>query len=341
VLDRLRHLFRRPSATARRASAPGSSATPAGRPPPATLGDVLNAAIDALGGAMAEIDPKAWTGLAAAIGARAEADPPTPPSFPNVVTQALSLAKQPELDLNELVGVVQRDAAIATAMLRIANSTMLAPASPITTVRGAIQSLGLQGVVEVVLGTAGKSFYAVASRNELKLFPELWHGMFDDAIANAFTAGRLALDIRGASSERALLAGLLADIGRPLALRILSTLIRDGAVEPALDPAIVLAAVDEVAPAISRRTIIAMNLPDELRDACVADADAPTRDAQIAQLIAAIGAIQRRSPRIRITAAEVEAHAARLALGPLVLRTLFAQRSQYMAQAAEMFGPGA
>ena len=317
------------------------AAAPTGAKPPATLGDILKEAIDALSGPTIEVDRDAWSGLAAQIGERAAADPPTPPSFPNVVTQALSLAKQPELDLNELVGIVQRDAAIATAMLRIANSAMLAPACPITTVRGAIQALGLDGVVEVVLGTAGKSFYAVASRNELRLFPELWTPMFDDAIANAFTCGRLALEIRDARSERALLAGLLSDIGRPLALRILSALVRDGAAPAALDPAVVLAAIDEVAPAISRQTIIAMGLPEELRAACVADADAPTIDAQIAQLISAIGAIQRRSPRSRTCAAEVQVLADRLALGPRLVRTLFAQRSQDMHKAAEMFGPGA
>jgi len=339
VLTRLLDLFRRPSTTARHR--PGAAEVTARVTAPATMDDILKEAIDALGGPMAELDRDAWTSLARQIGERAEAHLPPPPSLPNVVGQALALAKQPELDVNELVGILQRDAAIATAMLRIANSSMLAPAAPITTVRGAVQSLGLRGVVEVVLGTAGKSFYAVASRSELTLFPDLWNGIFDNAIANAFTCGRLALDVQGARSERALLAGLLSDIGRPLALRILAAMVHDGAVDRVLDPAIVLAALDEVAPAVSRRTIAAMNLPEELRVACVIDDNAdntPSSDAQIAQLVSAIGAIQRRSPRLRISAMEVQQRAARLALGPLVVRTLFAQRSQYMLQASEMFG---
>jgi len=306
-----------------------------------TVASMLDEMIESLGGPAVEVPPDAWALLASRLEARAAADPPPPPSFPNVVTQALSLAKQPELDLNELVGIVQRDAAIAAAMLRVANSSMLAPAAPVTTIRGAIQSLGMQGVVEVVLGTAGKSFYTVASRNELKVFPDLWPGMFDDAIANAFTSGRLALDVRDARAERALLAGLLADIGRPLALRIVSAMVRDGDVRADLDQAIVLAALDEVAPAISRQTIAAMQLPDELRVACVPDAEAPAVDAQIAQLVASIGAVQRRSPRMRVSAGEVQARAERLKLGPLVVRSLFAQRNQYMIHAAEMFGHSA
>lgn len=342
MLARLLELFRRPAGGDGR-RAPAAAPRAAARPPPVaadTMAGMLSDMIAGLG-PVVELEPEAWSSLARDIGERARVDPPPPPSLPSVVTQALSLARQPELDLNELVGIVQRDAAIATAMLRIANSPLHAPASPVTTVRGAIQSLGLQGVIEVVLGTAGKSFYAVASPSEIQVFPALWHGMFDDAIANAFTAGRFALDVRSARSDRALLAGLLADIGRPLALRIASAMVKDGAARRDLDPAAILAALDEAAPAIGNQAIEAMKLPEELRVACLADYDVPTTDAQIARLVAAIGAIQRRTARIRLSADEVRARAERLSLGPLVVRTLFATRSQYLAHAAEMFGHGA
>ncbi|MEO8703099.1 MAG: HDOD domain-containing protein [Kofleriaceae bacterium] len=298
---------------------------------------MLRDAIDALGGPMVELDREVWSTLAKQVDQLAASAPP-PPSFPMVAMQVLSLAKKPELDLNELVGIVQRDAAIATAMLRIANSAMFAPAVPITTVRAAISSLGLRNVVEIVLGTAGKSFYTVASTSELDLYPALWQSMFDEAMANAFTCGRLALDIRGARGERALLAGLLSDVGRPIALRILSRMIRDGVTTGPLDEATVLATLDEVAPAVGRRAIMQMNLPEELRVACIADAHLPTADSQIAQLVSAIGAIQRRSPRIWISAGDVRVAAERLGLEPLVVRTQFAQRHQYVIQATEMFG---
>lgn len=317
------------------------SGTRASPKTPLTINDTLNEAIEALGGPLGEVDSEVWSSLANQIDERAKADPPPPPSFPNIVTQVLALAKQPELDLNELVGIVQRDAAIATAMLRISNSSMLAPASPITTVRGAILSLGLRGVVEVVLGTAGKSFYAVASRSELERFPTLWPTMFDQAIANAFTCGRIALDIRGARGERALLAGLLSDVGRPIALRILAALVQSGKVAPCPDEAIALATLDQIGPTIGERTIAAMNLPEELRVACIATDDTPTADAQIARLVAAIGAIQRRSPRIWTNAEDVRVCAERLGLAPLAVRVLFAQRSQYLLQASEMFGGSA
>ncbi len=301
---------------------------------PVTMTDMLRNEIVALGGPTVELDPGHWSSLAARIESLADAAPP-PPSFPLVANQVLALAGKPELDLNELVGVVQRDAAVATTLLRIANSPLFAPASPITTLRGAIGMLGTKIVVELVVGSAGRAFYEVATREELALFPSLWQTMFDEAMANAFTAGRLALDIPSARGERALLAGLLVDVGRPLALRILSGLIRSGMPRP--DDAIVLATLDEVSRLIGRRMIAGMNLPEELRAACVPQPDMPTADAEIARLVGAIGAMQRRSPRIWTSAGEVRAAAEQLQLRPLVVRALFGQRIEYVRQAAELF----
>jgi HD-like signal output (HDOD) protein len=295
---------------------------------------MLHALVSDLGGPAVEAPREAWLELAGRIAKIAETMPP-PPSFPQIATQLLALARDPEVDINQMVGLVQRDAAIASTLVRIANSPAFAPAVPIASLRGAIQSLGISKVVELAVGTAGRSYYDVASAIELALFPELWPGMFNDAMANAFSAGRLALDVPGTRGECALFAGLLADVGRPIALRILGGLVRDGA-EPPSD-AIALAALDEVAADIGARAVASMALPDELRTACIPDPDRPTPDAQIARLVATIGTIQRRSPGMWISSDEVRRRAERLGLGPYVLRALFAQRTQHQQQAAQMF----
>jgi HD-like signal output (HDOD) protein len=301
-----------------------------------TLTDLLHELIAELGGPVAELDRDAWIELAADLEVRATKLPP-PASFPQVASQVVAAARKPQLDLNELVGLVQRDGALASAMLRISNSPAFAPASPITTLRGAIQSLGTQCVIEVVVGAAGRSFYDVPSKTAMALFPTLWSEMFDHAMANAFTAGRIALDIPDARGERALLAGLLSDVGRPIALRILTDMIEnEGLVPP--DYSVVLATLDEVSPIIGERTINAMGLPDELRVACVVDEANPTSDAHIARLVASIGQIQRRGPRIWTSAGDVRRSAERLNLKPRLVRTLFAQRTQYVLQAQQMFG---
>jgi HD-like signal output (HDOD) protein len=310
-------------------------AAPAASVAPLTLADMLRALVDELGGPQVELDPEIWSTLAGRIAKVAESMPP-PPSFPGIAIQVLALARDPDLDINQLVGLVQRDGAIASTLVRIANSPAFAPAMPIATLRGAIQSLGTRKVVELVVGSSGRSYYDVASTIELALFPGLWQGMFRDAMANAFSAGRLALDTPGTRGECALFAGLLADVGRPIALRILGTMVRDGLDGPS--DALVLAALDEVASGIGQRAIAAMNLPAELRAACIPDPSHPTPDAQIAGLIAAIGAIQRRSPRMWNSAGDVRTRSEQLRLNPHALRSLFAQRAQHALEAAELFG---
>lgn len=315
----------------------------ADRPPPAmppermTLTDMLRQLVIDAGGPTEELDPELWRSLAARVEAAADSIPP-PPSFPSIATEVLAIAGKPDVDVNRLVGVVQRDAAIATALLRFSNSVAFSPARPITTLRDAIGLIGVTHVVEVVLGSTGRSFYNVASGAELALFPSLWETMFDDAMANAFSAGRLALDVPGARGERALLAGLLADLGRPLALQLLAGMILGKSGDRIARPsdAIVLATLDEVAPALGRRVVAAMNLPGELRSACIPDATQPSPDAQIARLVAAIGAIQRRSPRLWASAGDVREAAEQLGLQPLFVRTVFAQRAQDLFAAGQM-----
>lgn len=298
--------------------------------------DLLRQLIVDLGGPAAELEPEMWMPLAASVRTAA-ASIPSPPAFPSVATQVLSIANKPDLDLNELVGVVQRDGALATALLRYANSPAYAPAQAIETVRDAIGMLGIKQVVEIVIGTSGRSLYDVATRAELELYPALWQPMFAEAMANGFSSGRLALDVRGARSDRALLAGLLADIGRPLALRLVSAMVlgKDAIARP--DDHVVLAVLDEVAPEIGRRLIAAMGLPDELRSACISE-ESPSAESQVARLIASIGAIQRRSARIWSRATDARVATETLGIEPLVLRTLFAQRVQDVASAAQIFG---
>ncbi|MEJ7604259.1 MAG: HDOD domain-containing protein [Kofleriaceae bacterium] len=286
-----------------------------------------------LGGPMTELDRAVWSRLAAEVDELSQTMP-RPPAFPAIAGQLINLARKPDVNLNQIVGIVQRDGGIASALLRVANSPAFAPAAPVTSIRDSLQLLGIKNVIGVVLGTAGKSYYQVASRAELGKFPELWQDMFNDAMANAFRAGRRALDIPGARDEQALLAGLLVDVGRPIALKLVISTLRQG--QPMPEVPLVLAAVDDVAPAIGRRMIAAMDLPDELRAACIPEL-ATTPDAHIAQLVAAIGAIQRRSPRIWVSASEARASAERLHVDPLALRALFAQRKLYVAQAAAMF----
>src|ERR1051326_8943452 len=98
------------------------------------------------------------------------------------------------------------------------------------------------------------------------------------------------------------------------------------------------ATLDEIAAEIGVRAVAEMKLPAELQAACIPADDTPSADSQIARLIAGIGAIQRRSPRIGSKTADVRRAAKHLHLSPRFVSTLFAQREQDIMRVADMFG---
>lgn len=292
-------------------------------PPPMTLLDIIKE-VEADG--IEQVDARAWSGLAEDVMANAKELPPLP-SFPAVAGQVMNIINRPNLDLNELVSVVQRDAAIASTLIRAANTAAFSPASSINSLRGAINALGLQNVQNVVMASSGRKYYEIASKAELALFPELWRSMFGAATANAFTACRFALDVRNANVDTSLLAGLLADLGRPIALRIIAKLITSKGSK--VDESVVLAALDEVGPQISARMIEAMSLP------MVVELD--SKEWHIGQLVAAIGAVQRRTLRIWANASVVRDYSDRLELQPPTIRSLFTSRATYQETSTNMF----
>ena len=292
-------------------------------PAPLTLMDIIK---EVEAGGVEPVDAIAWSGLAEEVLANADELPPLP-SFPAVAGQVITIINRPNLDVNELVSVVQRDAAIASTLIRAANTAAFSPATSINSLRGAISALGTQQVYNVVIASSGRKYYEIASRAELALFPELWSSMFAAATANAFTACRFALDVKNAKVDTALLAGLLADLGRPIALRIIAKLILAKGTK--VDEAVVLAALDEVGPQISGRMIEAMQLPT------VVELDSPCW--HIGQLVAAIGAVQRRTLRIWANAGTVRDYSERLGLTPAAIKNLFNLRSTYQTSSQNMF----
>lgn len=290
---------------------------------PLTLLDIIK---EVEAGGIEPVDARAWSGLAEEVLANSDELPPLP-SFPAVVGQVMTIINRPNLDINELVSVVQRDAAIASTLICAANTAAFSPATSINSLRGAIQALGTQQVYNVVVASSGRKFYEIATKAELALFPSLWSEMFGAATANAFTACRFALDVKHAKVDTALLAGLLADLGRPIALRIIAKLLL--AKNTRVDEAVVLAALDEVGPQISGRMIEAMQLP------AVVEIDGP--EWHIGQLVAAIGAVQRRTLRIWANAGVVRDYSERLALAPAAVKGLFSLRATYQASSQNMF----
>jgi len=81
-----------------------------------------------------------------------EALPPAPEVLPKLV----EIMKDPDTDANDVVSLIQTDPAIVTGVLRLSNSGVYAPPSPVTDLSEAVSMLGIKEIYRIVnLVTSG------------------------------------------------------------------------------------------------------------------------------------------------------------------------------------------
>ena len=129
------------------------------------------------------------------------------PPFPQVAVKVLQLARDENVQLNQLCDLLSSDPAFASEVLMVANSLLYAPRYPSTSILQAVAVLGantLQGmcVTVGVRSYLGKTMSYPAMRN-------LWR----HNLACAIVAQRLAA-VGFIDKDTAFTAGILHDVGR-------------------------------------------------------------------------------------------------------------------------------
>jgi len=77
-----------------------------------------------------------------------------PPMLPSVALEVMSLARQSDVDLAEVVKLLERDPVLAARLLALAQSAQYARRSPVMTLRQAAVRLGLEALTQMVLQAA-------------------------------------------------------------------------------------------------------------------------------------------------------------------------------------------
>jgi HD-like signal output (HDOD) protein len=131
--------------------------------------------------------------------------------LPGVAIQALEIARDPNCVIKEFVDVVQRDAKLASDILKLANSTVFAPGlSVVTGLTPAIMRLGLRQCRNLILSSG-----MTALMNSLSL-EEKW--IKDLLCRHGFLTGLLATAINRTANAgfqgEEFAAGLIHDFGR-------------------------------------------------------------------------------------------------------------------------------
>lgn len=142
----------------------------------------------------------------AAAPAELRWDPDSLPPFPAVALKALKLMSGRDTSLLELCNLIRSDAAFSTAVLRIANSPLVAFSRNITSVLQASMLLGFLRLRSLVI-TVGLKAYLQNS------FSPLMKSCWRHSLACAIIAERSA-DLSFLDKDFAYTAGILHDIGR-------------------------------------------------------------------------------------------------------------------------------
>jgi HD-like signal output (HDOD) protein len=137
------------------------------------------------------------------------------PPLPAIAMQALQMMNDPEFSIKKLGKTLETDQALASALLRGANSSYYGLINPVITVQQAITYLGETTVRSLVLTASLRTHMDRPIKGYYLTRGDLWR----HAVALAMVSRIVAKKFGYRTAEEAYTAGLLCDIGK-LALEI-------------------------------------------------------------------------------------------------------------------------
>jgi putative nucleotidyltransferase with HDIG domain len=180
------------------------------------------------------------------------------PMLPEVATLVMSATQDENCDSKRLSKLIHRDASLAGNVLKLANSPLYAPASPIVSLQQAVSRLGMKRIREIALVAACQARVFKVPGHDRRL-----RELFRHSIAAAAFAQEIAR-MRRWNVEEAFLCGLLHDAGKPVLLQLLVD------VQKELDLAAEEEAIDDILQemhgAVGSRLVESWKLPARLAE---------------------------------------------------------------------------
>ena len=134
------------------------------------------------------------------------------PALPDTAQRALALANLPEADFAELARLIEGDTAIATGLLRVANSAIFTGGAPAVKLHKAVVRLGMFQCKNLIVSIGMKSLFQRMAGNTKEQYETLWHHGY----VTAFLAGQINRSFRLGFDGDEFSSGLLHDLGRIL-----------------------------------------------------------------------------------------------------------------------------
>jgi putative nucleotidyltransferase with HDIG domain len=137
------------------------------------------------------------------------------PMLPEVAGQVVRLTNDDTVDARKLAELVTRDQSLAGNLLRLVNSPLYAPSSPIVSLQQAVARLGLKKIREIALIISCESKVFTVPGHEPWVRQQFRHALAAGAFAQEIARSRRW------NVEEGFLCGLLHDVGRPVLLQVL------------------------------------------------------------------------------------------------------------------------
>lgn len=178
------------------------------------------------------------------------------PLLPGVAADVLRLVESHDSDAQSLSKLIQSDPALASHVMRIANSALYSPNSTLVSLQQAIARLGMTMISEIAFAASvnAKTFSAPGYE---KLVEKIWR----HSLASALWAKEIARKARK-NVETTFLCGLLHQIGKPVVMQALSDIMAEDNIVLTEEEVIVV--VDEYQQLVGANVAAHWKLPESV-----------------------------------------------------------------------------
>jgi putative nucleotidyltransferase with HDIG domain len=149
--------------------------------------------------------------------AKIAADKLVIPPMPEVAMQCLTLLRDPNLQIKQLVAPLERDPPLTAGVLRLANSAAYGGGGSVQSIEQAVSRLGNQKIKVLLVEASASRMFQSRDRRIVEANAGVW----EHSMAVALLARDLCALTSEGDAEGAYLAGLLHDVGKPIVAAIL------------------------------------------------------------------------------------------------------------------------
>lgn len=130
------------------------------------------------------------------------------PSLPDIAIEVRVAISKADLDINKLARLIQQDPGLAAYLMKVSHSAAYSRGNPVPSLNMAVGRLGLNATRDLTMSYALRALFLINDAGVKRLLRQCWQRSVHTAALAHTMAKRF-----GVNPDRAMLAGLLQDIG--------------------------------------------------------------------------------------------------------------------------------